>query len=44
MNLESAEYYLKKADKFATNKNDPGLCYSWGLYLLYNRSPKEALL
>ena len=41
--LEEAKKYIEKAERKATNNNDPGLCYCRALYHRYNRSPKEAL-
>lgn len=41
--LDEAKKFIDRAEKAATNTNDPGLCYCRGLYYKFNRSPKEAL-
>ncbi|KAL4503354.1 hypothetical protein ABPG72_000960 [Tetrahymena utriculariae] len=41
--INEAKTYIERAEKKATNTNDPGLCYCRGLYHKYNRSPKDAL-
>ena len=41
--MDEAHKYIQRAEKKATNKNDPGLCFCRGLYHKFNRSPKDAL-